>query len=250
MDSNREKALKRISILKKHFVPSEDFNREFDGSTFDFELASKVVRALRPEAHYKVIALVDSMFKGTQFKERSRGTLRFKTNILVKKIMSSIYEKGIFTPEQVLQDPDLFNRCTMGISFFGAEISTKYAVQIGLYVKSLKNMGTEIHKEALMKGVKLEEFGCFCLTELGHGSDVTKLETTAHYDNVRKQFILNSPTETSRKFWIGNLASTATKAVVFAQLIVNGVRYGIHGFLTQIRDPKTHEVLEGLKIGD
>ena len=138
----------------------------------------------------------------------------------------------------------------MGICFFGGEISTKFAVQIGLYVKSIKNIGSQIHEESLLKGAKLEEFGCFCLTELGHGSDVSKLETTCHYDHLTNQFILNSPTETSRKFWIGNLANTATKAVVFAQLIVNGVRYGIHGFLVQIRDHETHEVLPGLSIGD
>jgi acyl-CoA oxidase len=78
--------------------------------------------------------------------------------------------------------------------------------------------------------------GCFCLTELGHGSDVSKLETTAHFDEVTNEFIIHSPTETSRKFWIGNLAITATKAVVFAQLIMNGVNYGLHGFLISIRN--------------
>jgi acyl-CoA oxidase len=92
--------------------------------------------------------------------------------------------------------------------------------------------------------------GCFCLTELGHGSDVSKLETTAHFDEVTNEFIIHSPTETSRKFWIGNLAITATKAVVFAQLIMNGVNYGLHGFLISIRNKKTHEPLFGLEIGD
>ena len=67
---------------------------------------------------------------------------------------------------------------------------------------------------------------------------------------MAKEFIFNSPTETSKKFWIGNLALTATKAIVFAQLIVNGVMHGIHGFLIQIRDPKTHATLPGLRIGD
>jgi len=47
------------------------------------------------------------------------------------------------------------------------------------------------------------------LTELGHGSDVDKLETTATFDPETSQFILNSPTETSMKFWIGSLGKTA-----------------------------------------
>ena len=47
--------------------------------------------------------------------------------------------------------------------------------------------------------------GCFCLTELGHGSDVSKLETTAHFDEVTNEFIIHSPTETSRGFGLGIL---------------------------------------------
>mmetsp|Transcript_7470 Transcript_7470/g.7001 ORF Transcript_7470/g.7001 Transcript_7470/m.7001 type:complete len:200 (+) Transcript_7470:158-757(+) len=199
------------------------------------------MRGLRPEVYYQIVSLVDSMMKQNSFQEKSRAAMRYKTNYWFKKILTKIYEKEILTPEKVIEDPDLLNRCTMGISFFGGEISTKFAVQIGLYLKSIKNMGTETHKDALMRAATLEEFGCFCLTELGHGSDISKLETTAHFDQITNQFIFNSPTETSRKFWIGNLASTATKAVVFAQLIINGVRHGVHGFLIQIRDPETHE---------
>lgn len=250
MLSNRDKAIKRISALKRHFSPSEDFNREIDGCTFDFDLASKVVDSLRPDVHHQIIALIDSVMEENDYKERSRENSRFRTNILMKKVMSQIYEKGLMTYEDVIDNPDLLNRCTMGISFFGGEISTKFAFHIGLYLKSIKNMGTDAHREDLEKGAKLEEMGCFCLTELGHGSDATKIETTAHYDQMTDEFIFNSPTETSRKFWIGNLASTATKAVVFAQLVVNGVRHGVHGFVFQIRNPETHEPLPGLTIGD
>ena len=237
-------------MLKKQFTPSEDFKREMDGSTFDFDLAAKAIHSLRPEVYHKIVEVANLVMKPVNLKEKSREALRYKTNFCMKKIIDKIYDSGIMTPEDVIHDPDLLNRCTMGISYFGGEISTKFAVQIGLYLKSLKNMGTKVHHEHLLRAAKLEEFGCFCLTEVGHGSDVSKLETTAHYDKVTQEFILNSPTETSRKFWIGNLASTATKAVVFAQLIVNGVRHGIHGFLISIRDQETHETLPGLTIGD
>jgi acyl-CoA oxidase len=84
------------------------------------------------------------------------------------------------------------------------------------------DLGTERHYDAIIRGANFEELGCFCLTELGHGSDVSKLETTVHYDQLTNEFIIHSPTKTSRKFWIGNLAVTATKAVVFGQLIISG----------------------------
>lgn len=88
------------------------------------------------------------------------------------------------------------------------------------------------------------------MTELGHGSNVQGIETTAHYDHPTRSFILNSPTETSIKFWIGNLGKTCSYMVTFAQLYVNGTNHGVHVFLTPIRDKKTHEVFEGCLVGD
>lgn len=40
-------------------------------------------------------------------------------------------------------------------------------------------------------------------TELGHGTFVRGLETTATYDPKTKEFVLHSPTLTSYKWWPG-----------------------------------------------
>lgn len=40
-------------------------------------------------------------------------------------------------------------------------------------------------------------------TELGHGTFIRGLETTATYDPNTKEFILNTPTLTSYKWWPG-----------------------------------------------
>ena len=46
-------------------------------------------------------------------------------------------------------------------------------------------------------------FGTYVQTELGHGTYVRGLETTATYDKKTEEFIINSPTLTSIKFWPG-----------------------------------------------
>ena len=159
MENTRDQVVKRLKILRKQFSPSADFNRELSGSSVNYDMAYKIVRALRPEIHHQTTAVVDSMIKWHRFHEMPKLERRQKTNIGVKNVIDALYKKKIFTPELVANDPDLLNRCTMGISFLNGELTTKYAVHVGLYVKSLKNIGTEIHHDALMKGAKFEEWG-------------------------------------------------------------------------------------------
>ena len=44
------------------------------------------------------------------------------------------------------------------------------------------------------------------MTELGHGSNVMGIETTAVYDEAAGEFVINTPTDTASKFWIGGAA--------------------------------------------
>ena len=80
--------------------------------------------------------------------------------------------------------------------------------------------------------------GCFAMTELAHGSNVAGLETTATFDSATDEFVIHTPHLGATKWWIGGAASTATHAVVFAQMIVGGKRWGVKTFVTQLRDVK------------
>lgn len=76
------------------------------------------------------------------------------------------------------------------------------------------------------------------------------LETTATFDTKSQEFILNSPTLKSRKFWCGHLGKSANYAVVMAKLISNGENHGVQPFIVQLRDLDTHKSLPGISVGD
>eukprot|EP00523_Entomoneis_sp_CCMP467_P010613 CAMPEP_0168738284 /NCGR_PEP_ID=MMETSP0724-20121128/10849_1 /TAXON_ID=265536 /ORGANISM="Amphiprora sp., Strain CCMP467" /LENGTH=710 /DNA_ID=CAMNT_0008785613 /DNA_START=10 /DNA_END=2142 /DNA_ORIENTATION=- len=99
--------------------------------------------------------------------------------------------------------------------------------------------------------------GCYAQTELGHGSNVRALETTATFVPESKggmkggSWIINSPTLTSYKFWPGTLGRTANHAMVIANLIDGkGINRGVHNFLVPLRSMKDHSFLPGVTTGD
>ncbi|KAJ7617161.1 peroxisomal oxidase [Roridomyces roridus] len=93
--------------------------------------------------------------------------------------------------------------------------------------------------------------GCYLQTELGHGTNVGRLETTATYIPETREFEIHSPTLTSTKWWIGALGKTSTHGVVQAKLILPGGKdVGPHLFFVQLRDTETHQPLPGRVLGD
>lgn len=126
-----------------------------------------------------------------------------------------------------------------------------YGLHASMFLITLRDQGTpEQHKLFLEKAENYEYIGCYAQTELGHGSNVRGLETTATWNPDDKTFTLHSPHLTAAKWWIGSLGRTANHAVVMAQLIIEGKNYGPHPFVAQIRDLKTHEPLENVHVGD
>ncbi|KIJ61734.1 hypothetical protein HYDPIDRAFT_96089 [Hydnomerulius pinastri MD-312] len=93
--------------------------------------------------------------------------------------------------------------------------------------------------------------GCYLQTELGHGTNVVRLETTARYLPETQEFEIHSPSLTSTKWWIGGLGKTATHGIVQAKLILpGGTDMGPHLFLVQLRSLEDHSVLPGITVGD
>ena len=164
-------------------------------------------------------------------------------------------------------------RCLTSIEMLGhADLSlmVKSGVQWGLFGGAVGNLGTERHQEMVGKLMNLEALGCFAMTERGHGSDVQQLETTATYDAETQEFIINSPTASAEKWFIGNAARDGRWAAVFAQLIVPDTKnateadddsateadddaqaesQGVHCLLVRIREDDGSPI-DGVRIGD
>lgn len=125
-----------------------------------------------------------------------------------------------------------------------------YSLHINAFTKTIELIGTPEQVEKwLKKSATFEVIGCYAQTELGHGSDVRSLETTATFDIDTQEFILNSPTTTSIKFWPGGLGKMANHAVVIAQTFIKGKNVGLQTFVVQIRD-EDHKPVENIHIGD
>ncbi|KAH8701557.1 acyl-CoA dehydrogenase/oxidase [Talaromyces proteolyticus] len=128
---------------------------------------------------------------------------------------------------------------------------TPYALHASMFLVTLREQSNpEQRKLFLERAEKYEIIGCYAQTELGHGSNVRGLETTATWNPEDKTFTLHSPTLTASKWWIGSLGRTANHAVVMAQLFIGGKNYGPHPFVVQIRDLQTHLPLENVYVGD
>lgn len=134
-------------------------------------------------------------------------------------------------------------------------LMVKAGVQWGLFGGAIENLGTEHHHDEFRRGlIDLDVLGCFAMTETGHGSDVQRLETTATYDAATGEFVIDSPTPSARKDYIGGAAEHARWAAVFAQLITAGpgaepVSHGVHALVVPIRDADGND-LPGVTTSD
>lgn len=81
----------------------------------------------------------------------------------------------------------------------------------------------------------LRIIGTYAQTELGHGSFIRGMETTATYVPETQEFELHSPTLSATKWWPGCLGKTSTHCVVMARLVTQGKEHGVHAFIVQLR---------------
>jgi acyl-CoA oxidase len=146
-----------------------------------------------------------------------------------------------------------FSRRLNLLTIYDPLTGIRMAVNLGLYVNCIKGNGTaEQYKYwCITNGTKdvHKLYGCFGMTELGHGLNVAGCETTAEFDEATDEFVINTPHIGATKWWIGGAAHSATHLSVYARLKVKGKDYGVKTFVVPLRDAD-HELLPGVAIGD
>merc|ERR1712160_221569 len=75
------------------------------------------------------------------------------------------------------------------------------------------------------------------------------METQVAYDSATKEFVINSPTVLSQKYWISNGFKHANTALVFGQTLVDGKHEGVNAFLVPVRD-NNMQAMPGVTIND
>ncbi|RLN51096.1 hypothetical protein BBJ29_007016 [Phytophthora kernoviae] len=132
-------------------------------------------------------------------------------------------------------------------------VGEKLPIQVhrSMFIPTIENQADDEQQAQWLPLAKSYQiFGAYAQTELGHGSNVQGLETTAFFDQTNQEFIINSPTLTSRKWWPGGLGKTATHAVVHAQLTIDNDNKGVQAFIVPLRSLKDHKPLPGVEVGD
>lgn len=197
-----------------------------------------------------LLALQDPLYAPNYY--LSLAGYRELTSQRVKKFV----DQRFFSTSDYVRRPERFQASLESLSFCDYSLAIKSGVHFTLCGGTIAKLGTEKHhREILPKMDTLELPGCFGMTELGHGSNVMGIETTAEFDPSTEEFIIHTPNNEASKYWIGGAAQTAKICSVFAQLTVRnpsdgkGRWEGPHVFVVRLRDDEGN-VMPGVRIAD
>ncbi|EFA78930.1 acyl-CoA oxidase [Heterostelium album PN500] len=262
MESKEISTFRRISNTLQHLSTYHLSLPVEDGTENEHPLRSPDIDMLKH--------LLDGDFKRdrTQIRQLIQNSKSFEEIHLIESISPEVHrERTIQAVREVIDlsivsvtdmkdNPEKFLSWFETVSICDLSVVLKFAVQYNLWGGTVLFLGTKKHHDKYLNDISNGKLlGVFGLTELGHGSNVQGLETTSTYDNATGEFIINSPTWTSQKYWPGNISAHGQMATVFARLIVDGTDHGVHAFIVPIRSAPSPgkpygEVLPGVEIRD
>jgi acyl-CoA oxidase len=101
-----------------------------------------------------------------------------------------------------------------------------------MFLLTIQNMCNDEQRakwEPLCKNMNV--MGTYAQTEIGHGSNVAGIQTTATYDRKTDEVVINTPTITATKWWPGDLGNFSSHGMVFCRLKIDSQDYGVMPFM-------------------
>ncbi|KAN0003864.1 hypothetical protein ACTFIZ_010024 [Dictyostelium cf. discoideum] len=250
----------RIEIIKKHLEVNNTQTKNNKNEVLEKELFNAIDTNINVG---ELKLLIDSV-EASKYKDATREFIRnhpkFKENFigldmatyrqLVLEQCVAIANSGLIHLTDIKNNLHRYAGAVEMFSLYNNNVCTKLGVHYTLFGGTIMFLGTSRHEKYIEDANTLKTMGCFAMTEIGHGSNVRGIETTAHYDKQTKEFIIHSPTPTSEKFWIGGSYLHATYTTVFANLIIDGTNYGVHALVVPLRCPKSGAIMKGITIKD
>ncbi|XP_056441752.1 peroxisomal acyl-coenzyme A oxidase 1 isoform X2 [Gadus chalcogrammus] len=222
-----------------------DILRERQNATFDIEKLTNILDggAERTNRRREIQSLVlndpDFDYGNPNFLSRSE-----RYDQAVKKsahMILKLREYGISDPVEINWYKSYVHR------FRGNPLE----IHLAMFLPTLLNQATPEQMDRFFTpSWDLEIIGTYAQTEMGHGTHLRGLETTATFDPATQEFVMHSPTVTSIKWWPGGLGKTSNHAIVLAQLYTQGKCHGLNAFIVPLRSMGTHMPLPGIVIGD
>ncbi|KAK7464559.1 hypothetical protein BaRGS_00037894, partial [Batillaria attramentaria] len=219
-----------------------DLARERESATFDVRELTHIIDG-SPDRTKRRKELENLLYSEPVFRDVGRLSME----------RDEIYEQGVLKSIKLFEwsrkykwDDDDFE---LASRLANHDISM--SLQHAMFIPAIERLASDTQKAKwLPRALHYEMIGTYAQTELGHGTNLMELETTATFDPERNEFIMNSPTVTSMKWWPGALGKSSNTAIVLAQLIVKGKNHGLHPFLVPLRSMEDHTPLPGISVGD
>ncbi|CAG8483788.1 1261_t:CDS:10, partial [Scutellospora calospora] len=249
MSKNNNIALNRLNLLQDHLSQgSIDLSKERSNASFNVEhmnwlfCGSKDAAKALSDAYQMIQRDPDLYIPGGHSFDMTQSQQR---ELVQRQVLR--YQRV----RKTLKDPLLYDSLDQAMCIYSETFSMKKYVHDSLFRQSIEFFGTKEQQDEWMDDVlNWRIIGCFSMTELGHSSFLRGLETTATFDIVHDEFVINSPTLTATKWWIGMAGQTATHTIAICKTIIDSKSYGIDWFIVPLRDRKTGHLLPGVTAGD
>uniref|UniRef100_A0A915PWU0 Acyl-coenzyme A oxidase n=1 Tax=Setaria digitata TaxID=48799 RepID=A0A915PWU0_9BILA len=226
---------------------NEDITNERLGASFSVEKLAIFIHGGEEKLRRRreILKFVESQedFQDPKPPEFMSREERVENN--ARKIVAMTDKASFIDQSDMFEEGLLFQSLIMGRDFHGMSL------HYGMFIPTIQGQMNDDQLDywlplAISRGI----IGTYAQTELGHGTNIAKLETTATYDEKTDEFVLNTPSVSATKWWSGGLGKSSNYAIIPAQLIINGSNKGLHMFIAQLRHLDTHMPLPGITVGD